>query len=67
MMSVAEFPEQMLMVWGRILKFDRVTLVIPAPPLVAPFGGNSVSADEFVVPFVPPLALRTGDPDDTEM
>ena len=29
----------------------------PAPPFVAPFGGNSVSPAELVVPFAPAFAV----------
>ena len=49
--SVAAVESQMFTVCVNILKVVSVPLLIPAPPFVAPLGGNTVSDCAFVIPF----------------
>jgi hypothetical protein len=65
--SVAVFPEQIVVLATLIVSVEIAWLVSPAPPRVAPLGGNSVSAFEFVSPLAPPFAVLVIAPDEMAM
>jgi hypothetical protein len=55
--SVAVLPEQMVTLDALTVSAVMGWLVSPAAPLVAPFGGNSVSPLELVTPFAPAFTV----------